>query len=196
MDWRTLISNLVASLAWPVLSIAVILVMRRELVALLTTLRRVRWREFEAEFEAGLGKAREVAEAQTALSEPAASEGLSPTILSDEALAGRSTILTLAQLSPRLLVMESWLSVEQRAKELVYAHRNIVANHAGLVEGLEALVDCGLLPRIDYDQYSILSQLRDKAAHEIELAISADAALEYAVLARRLSERLPRQADN
>jgi hypothetical protein len=197
VDWHTFVSNLVASLAWPAAIIAVIVIMRRELVALLGTLRRVRWREFEAEFEAGLGKAREVAEAQTVLSEPkAVSDGPSPTVLSDEALAGHSTILALAQLSPRLLVLESWLGVAQRAKEFADAHRNVDGTHTGRVEALEALVESGLLSSIDYDQYTILRQLRDKAADEIEMALSPDAALEYALLARRLSDRLSSQTRN
>ena len=118
MDWRTFISQIVASVAWPTVIVGLVLLLRRELVSLLGGLRRVRWRELEAEFDAGLERARDAADTQAndggAVQPP---ESLASLLADgDDPLADR--VLALARLSPRSLIMESWRLVEHRAREV------------------------------------------------------------------------------
>lgn len=184
---------MIGSIAWPAAFAFAIFLFRHQLTDLLGGLRRLRWREVEAEFGAGLVQAREVASAQ--LTDPDIKAEAEPTssLLVDGSTVPADRVLALAKLSPRLLVMESWRLVEQAARELDARWAGANGKRPGHgPPALERLVDEGVLPELDYDQYTILRQLRNQAAHESRFELTPDAALEYAALARQLSARLER----
>jgi hypothetical protein len=51
MDWLSFISTVASSVAWPVTALTIVLLMRKELVALLPFVRKLKAGPLEAEFE-------------------------------------------------------------------------------------------------------------------------------------------------
>lgn len=171
------------------------MVLRVYIGTLVSSLRRVKWRELEAEFGAGLDRARDLVEAQVAL-EPPPAEGeelSSPTLFSPTfPIETRDIILKLAALSPRLVVIEAWRDVEVAAGELVRRRSETGRQTPLPTEAFQRLIGAGVLAPLDYDVLMALRQLRNQAVHEERFEISIEEALEYAVMAHSVAARLRR----
>jgi hypothetical protein len=181
MDWPTFVTELIKALAWPITVLIIIIVLRKPLANLLPTLQRLRYRDLEIEF------GRQVQE----LSEDVKRELPAATAAgTDRPHVAR--LGELAQLSPRAVVLESWLDVEEAAIEatrrrgLNLAYREL---RAPILLG-QALEQSGILDESKAQIYHRLRILRNAAAHASEFAFEPDSALEYADAAMRLAAYL------
>jgi hypothetical protein len=182
MDWLTFIAQLISALAWPVTLLTVILVLRRPLIELYPTVRRLWFQGLELDFSRQI----------QALAFEARSQlpRLRGVLDAEEPL--RVQWLELAQFSPRAVVLESWIQLEKAAIE---AGRRLGVNlkrvemYSPLVLG-QALEEAGALEGNTPTIFHQLRNLRNAAAHASEFAFSPDSAIEYADLAARLTEYL------
>ncbi len=178
MDLYTFIAQLVGALAWPVTVIIIILILRRPLVELIPLLQRLRFQGLELDF----GK--EVhALAEEIRNQLPPSQGI---LNMDETL--REKWIELARVSPRAVVLEAWLQLEQAAIDALKRHDinlKSVEMHSPLILG-QALEQAGILAGTMPAVYHQLRNLRNAAAHASAFAFSPDSAIEYADLAARL----------
>ena len=178
MDTLTFIAELVKALAWPLTVMIILLLLRRQIAALIPALQRFRYRDLEFEFN------REVQELAVRAREQIPAQPIEA--------RGLANLQELAQLSPRAVVLESWLQLEKAAMQAARRHNaNLTSRElkAPLLLG-KALENLGVLADETAAIYHRLRNLRNAAAHASDYSFEPEAALEYADLAYRLSDYL------
>lgn len=182
MDWLTFIASLIESLAWPTAVVLLVWVLRRPLNALLPLLQHLRYKEFEIDFGRQVGE----------VSEDIARKLPGETVLtlpSDEEAR-------LADISPRLAVLEAWIQVETATLGAARAAGNEgLQNKAGAFQALRILEQHGSLDPGIVSLIRVLQELRNEAAHAPDFALSKESALEYAASARAVARYLKKVAD-
>jgi hypothetical protein len=179
MDVLSFIASIVGSLAWPATAFGIVLLLRKQLVAMLPYLRKLKAGPVEAEFEREV----EVLEAESPLSLPPTEQKL----LTDES----KRLLELAQVSPRAAILEAWHGVE-------FAARNAVLHNAGSpipeittpVRVAKELVRLDLLSPEEIGLFHDLRGLRNQATHSPDFHPSFESVHSYLMLAKRLRSRL------
>lgn len=193
MDWLTFFSNAVASLAWPTVLLVIVVVLRRELGNLVGTLRRLKWKDLEAEF----GQELKELEAAAKRLPPAEAKP----ILSDHTSAnshtdGTSTVQALARLSPSAALLTSWIVVEEAIGRAVN-RLAISADPPWMVSPLRKTELLQQYTNIDHSTLAVLHRLRalrNRAAHSSAdiAALSPADAIEYHDAATRAAAALDR----
>jgi len=156
VGWLAFIASLVRSLAWPAAVVAIVLVLRRPLVAALNRgVRRLRAGPIEVEFDEELAEVRqELAQAPELREAPEAS-GQSL----DEELA------RLTEVSPRAAVMEAFARIEVHLGELLGA-AGVDAGKARSGTALARLAhQHGLISDESFRAVEGLAVLRNLSAH-------------------------------
>lgn len=164
MDTNALILELIKTLVWPVTIVLVIVLLRPSLLELVPALRRLRYRDFELEFERKLERlSAQADEAQLPRAKPAKS--LAQAAIADGASVP-DLIEQIAITSPRAGVAEAWrlarAAVHQRGE--------------GLSPPIAALV-------------TELRVLRDQVVHNT-VDVTPGQALQYAALAQRVIDAI------
>ena len=184
MDWLTFFSRLVSSLAWPVSILLILLIMRKPLRDILSLLHRLRYKDFEVEFNQRVDEVK--IEAEQALPKESGAVPSGP---------DAQHIIRLSKVSPRAAVLEAWRRVELAAietaqqlggekfrnKTLTYQAIRFIEQHTDM--------DSKLIMLLRH-----LRGLRNKAAHAPEFALSTNAALEYAKIAELVARHLHKTA--
>ena len=102
----------------------------------------------------------------------------------------RAFLLRLADASPRSAVLEAWRQVEIAASEAVRRqHLDNGISRPPVVVG-KTLLEAGLIDDAEFQVFSILRSLRNRAAHETSFELAQDEAIEYAIMAQRLAHAL------
>ena len=182
MDWLTFFSHVISALAWPLTVIIILLILRRPLTNLFPYIQHLRFQGLEVEF--GQKMQALALEAQKILPRSPGSPGSEKQILEQK--------VELARVSPRAVVLESWLQLEQAAVDAIHRH-GIELKSTGLRSPLilgNTLEESGILNGSTPAIYHQLRNLRNAAAHASDFSFSADSAIEYAELAARLTEFL------
>ncbi len=182
MDIFTFIAQMTQALAWPVAVLAIFLIYRRQIAHLLTLVEHLRFEGIEVEFGRGLAELKRTVERELPKAEaPAAAE---PRL--------RERLLQLAALSPRAVVLEAWLVLEEAALD-VLKRRNINLSsreaHTPILLG-HALEEAGVFDEGKQEIFLKLRNLRNAAAHAGDFRFEADSAMEYADAAFRLAAYL------
>lgn len=179
MGWLTFFSSLIDSLAWPAAVILGVLLFRKPLADLVPLLRRLKYKEFEVEFERGLEAAR--IEAADVIPEP--------TTFPAEAGALAERVVELARVSPRATIFEAWRDVEMEARALA-ERRQLDLHDRELKVPLrlgDALNVRGVITKDEVGLYHRLRQLRNEAVHADEFVVDAASAVDFATIAHRLA---------
>jgi hypothetical protein len=181
MDWPTFAVEMVKALAWPITTLVGLLVLRRPIVSLIPLLQRLKYKDLELDFARRVSEVRAEAAAELPTAQVPA---LPPAEL--------ETMRELARVSPRAAVIEGWRQVELAAVEA--ARRNDVSldAHEALNPNrvLLRLQKAGVVDSGKIGLYHDLRALRNQAAHAPEFALPAEAALQYAEIARELADYL------
>lgn len=193
MDWLTFISNAIASLAWPTALLVVVVVLRQKLGNLVGTLRRLKWRDLEAEFGQEL-KELEAAAKRLPLAKPEST--MLDHTPAPSRTDGTSTVKALARLSPSAALLTSWIGVEEALSRAI----NRLAISADPPSTVSPLAKIELLQQhtnIDQSTLAVLHRLRElrnRAAHSIAdvTALSPEDAVEYHNAALRAVAALDR----
>lgn len=170
MDWLSFIANMVGSLAWPTFLLIAILLLRKPIGHLLSFLQRLKYKEFEMEFGQRVGEVKE----EVARELPTQGEEALP-------LPEIETFVRLGDLSPRSIIMQTWIAVEQAG--LKAANRLGGVQFHGPGQTFQAIRFLESSEKLDRNVVSLLRDLRglrNEAAHAPEFALSKNAALEYA----------------
>ena len=187
MDWLTFISKLADALAWPLAVVVALILFRAPIIALFPELRRLRYKDFEVEFDKEI-------EALKAAAGPELSAGIAETETHREI---RSRLTTLADIAPNAAVLEAWAQVQTAAKSLIERHGHKldydVAEPYRLIQ--QILERSGLLERRKIKVFQDLRRLRNKAAHADGFDVAPAQAKEYVELAVSLAGYMDNVAD-
>ena len=174
MDWLTFISKVIEALAWPSVVTGLLLYLRKDLPRLVTSLRKLKFKEMEVEF----GEAAKKVAVETSAAVPLPGP--------DTKLAGGSErdverqLLSIADLSPRAAILEAWLRIEAAAVAVIRKHGittlNATPGPLRLREGLEQV---GVLTPPQVAAYDSLRRLRNEAVHTPEAEFTPTAVANY-----------------
>ncbi|MCA1554187.1 MAG: hypothetical protein LC737_07400 [Chloroflexi bacterium] len=181
MDWLTFWAEVIKATAWPLATLVILLAFRKPITDLIGVVQRLRFKDIELDF----GRTVRELSADVNKALPSASV---------QSNGQRSTthVQELAHLSPRAVVLESWLDVEEAAVEAARRHGlTLTARDARqpIVLG-GALERAGVLDDDKQEIYLRLRNLRNAAVHASEFAFDANSALQYADAAARLADYL------
>jgi hypothetical protein len=193
MDWLTFIAEIIKGLAWPAVVLTLLLVLRRPIADLLPLVRKLRYKEFEAQFGARLEEVETLkAETAPALPEPAApaQPGEPPGAFRRPSTDVLSLALQLAEKSPRAAILEAWLGVESAAKSAVKRLGLVAITPRSLLDVIRTLDKSNALDAAQIAMLHELRSLRNDAAHSAEVALSTETAIRYVALAESLKEHL------
>ncbi len=110
MEILEFIDSLVASIAWPVTVVTVILLLRSELPKLATSLRKFKYKDVELEFDAAM---------KTIAGEVEASLPKDSIQKSESIESVKSHLEAIADIAPRAAILEAWILVESSAAKLI-----------------------------------------------------------------------------
>jgi hypothetical protein len=173
LDSRDVLTECVKALAWPVATLAIAAMMRAPLAGLILFLRRVKYQDFEFEFEQGLS------ELSSKIGGERKSASIKPRL---------KQIETLALSHPNQAVVDAWREVESSLVEFARS-RTLTAAPAAWVMPLvlaALLFNEGQLTDSQNEVIRRLKALRDRITHTPGFVISADEALKYVDVASRV----------
>jgi hypothetical protein len=192
MDWLTFISKVVEATAWPVVACVCFFALKEQLLRLFPFLRRLKYKEFEAEFGEGV---REVSEKLTASATPPTAPTTPEAIAASENT--RDHFVRLAEAAPRAAVLEAWLQVEHAAQRLIRSH-GVAERRPLRMVGPTIIRDyldkTNALTPEQRESFNKLRQLRNKVVHFAEVSLPLDEVIEYIDLALSLAGQLDEAA--
>ncbi len=185
MDWLTFISKLLETLAWPTVALLVFYGLKDKVLELFPILKRLKYKDLEAEFGDGV---RELVVKLPAINAVA----LAPSVQQLNTPNLRDNLIHMAELAPRAAVLESWLQVEHAAQRLV--DRTGVADRSLRMVGptimRKYLDKTKVLTNEQREGFNKLRELRNKVVHYAEISLPLDEVLEYVDLALSLASQL------
>ena len=184
MDTLTFITELIESVAWPITTIILVVLLRKPIVNLLPLMKKLRYKEFELEFSQQVSELK--AKADIILKEESESEN-QDTQASDH-------LINLVSYSPRAAIMESWIELETAAVDVVSSiwnqpNKEIFRNMSNLGK---YLYQNKIFDDIQLSIFNQLRQLRNKSAHAEELNLNEADAKVYVQMAINLTKHLRR----
>lgn len=189
MDALTFIIEIVKALGWPVATIALVMMLRKEIKALLPLVKRLKAGPVEAEFDREVKELKATAEAQ-----------LPPVTQTQAVTTQRQKLLQLAEINPRSAVIEAWQDVEFAARRFLQSQSAPITERepqspVALLRGLNRYE---VLTRDEVALFNDLRSLRNEAVHRSEFVPTYESVLNYIDLAARLQTvielRLPSSA--
>ncbi|MBK0417033.1 hypothetical protein JD974_21745 [Chromobacterium haemolyticum] len=185
MDWLTFITKVVEATAWPVVACICFFALKEQLLRLFPFLRRLKYKEFEAEFGEGL---REVSEKLIANVEPVTFTTLPEAIATTG--SSRDHFIRLAEVAPRAAILEAWLQIEHAAQRLIRSH-GVAERRPLRMVGPAIILDCldktSVVTPEQRESFNKLRQLRNKVVHFAEISLPLDEVIEYIDLALSLA---------
>jgi len=182
MDALTFISEIVKAVAWPLSVLTIALIFRKQLAQILKLLIRIRYGDFEFEFDREFSKLEAKAQAIP----------ISTSRPSHE--SDREKLLRLAAVSPQSAIVEAWRMVENRLVEVAHQHRLKLAPAVWAMPMVLTafLQHAEILTEAQSDLLPNLRALRDKVAHHPkDNKVSMDEAIRYSDLALQLVASIP-----
>lgn len=182
MDILTFISELTKALAWPLAVVVLVMLLRKPIIEVFPSLRRLKYKEIELEFS------QEVSELKAEVEAIAEEKGEeAPSITSTS-----SNLINLVSYSTRAAIMEAWLEVESSGIAVASSFwgqppNNIFKNMPKLGE---YLLQCNIIDENQLTVFNKLRQLRNKAVHAQDLELSEDDARSYVILASDLAKHI------
>ncbi|MCD9008143.1 hypothetical protein LDO31_18260 [Luteimonas sp. XNQY3] len=173
MDILTFIAELVKAAAWPLAAVAIALIFRQQLRALLSRIRKGKVGLAEFEFEQEI---RDLAEQLPV--EPVPTQVGTPTV-------------ALATTNPRAAILEAWLGVETSMTQLaksVQLPKFVHPRNTSAV--LRVLESAGALAPEDAALFNDLRTLRNQATHDADFSPSPESVIQYVQLANGLKQRI------
>ena len=186
MDLLTFISKLIDSLAWPLATVALAILLRRQIALLLPFVRRVKAGPLEAEFE------REIRELRTSVSVDAVASKNTKAkpVWQEEAEK-------LAQINPRSAILEAWRQIEATLIRTLQSRVTDLADKdvRSTREILRLLGEKGITTPEEVSMLNQMRFLRNQAGHVEAFQPTFDAAMNFVRLAGEMIGRVG-NADN
>lgn len=170
------LANIVGMLAWPVTTIIVVMLMRSPLSELIPTLKKLKYKDIEVEFEREANKI--LSEAERDL--PEIQEKPKPRPETEDS----GIRLSRRRLEPTQQILESWHSLELEIRAIA-KDKNIDVGHSirSLISGLESN---GLISKEIAKVTLDLAALKNKVTHTDEEIITYDVSAAFSSSVQRV----------
>lgn len=190
MNWLEFFAKIIDSLAWPASFLWVLYILRGELPAIARSLKKLKYKDLELEFEKS---AQEVVErARSAL--PEASKDIQLSGQSQDELIDR--LVSISELAPRSAILEAWLVVEAAAVDV--AKKKGISSfktHPGPMRLRDYLVKGDLLNKDQQVVFEQLRNLRNEAVHVSDAEFTRKAVDDYVASALQMASYLEQKAN-
>ena len=181
-----LIVRLIEAIAWPATVLLIFFTFRKQLLAIFPFLRRFKAGPLEAEFE------KEVQEVTAGQMWKLPSPESSP-----KAVTRREMLLQVAQIDPRVAIIDAWRGIEFSLKRAVLQRLGGTSPPPDISSPISMIRDLAQENALDANDVSLLHELRglrNQATHLPDFSLTYEAARNYTELAVRLQEKLDRLA--
>jgi hypothetical protein len=180
MDALTFTAEAIKALAWPTAVVLVALMVRKPVIELLPFLRRLKYKEIELEFSKELAQLK----SEVTASEPTTSNKSAPSATSTSS----NRLLNIASISTSAAILEAWSELESASVAVASSFwsqppSNAFRNYPKLGE---YLLQCKVIDEKQLAVFNKLRELRNKAAHAVDLKLSEEEARTYIELATTL----------
>ena len=186
MNWLQFIAAVVDSVVWPIVVIAVFLLLKNQLPILFPFVERLKYKGLEVEFR----------ESVQQLSEQ--SHSALPALVFDEQTdEPRNRLYALAEVSPRSAILEAWLEVEAAAAKSLQIKEPSLAPKVRMAAPLRIgnmLTRHGILNEDQLLVFHRLRDLRNKAVHITDATFRLNEVSEYIGLAASLAAQIRKSA--
>tara|TARA_R110002167_G_scaffold269962_2_gene476488 strand:+ start:535 stop:1134 length:600 start_codon:yes stop_codon:yes gene_type:complete len=185
MDWKSFFASIVDSLAWPVVVLIVVILLKDKLSELLPRLKRFKHRDTEFEFAEKVSELVRESEAQGEVEPNLEGEEIAPDLQFD-------SLIQLAEISPRAAVVEAYRILEVASQNAVQeAYPNIDPKELRHpLRAKKLLVKSDILSEYQYDQLRDLRNLRNTAAHSQDFKLKGMPIEAYIDIALSLARQL------
>jgi hypothetical protein len=186
MDIRSFIASIVESLAWPVASLALVLIFKGEILAAIPFLKRLKAGPLEAEFDRDLKQLKASSAAQTHAGKERSVD-----------VASHNFLFQLAELHPRSAILEAWVRLEAAARAALPSDssKTSTTGYIPAARLAEALVRAGVIDQGQVTLYHELRRLRNEVAHLVGLEPTQESVRSYIDLASSLQGFLERHTE-
>ena len=180
MDALTFTAEMIKALAWPVAVVIVSLMVRKPVIQLLPLLRRLKYKEIELEF------VKELAQLKSEVTEIESAENKKST--SSDPITSSNRLLNIASISTSAAILEAWSELESVSLAVASSFwaqppSDTFKNYPKLGE---YLLQCKVINEKQLVVFNKLRELRNKAAHAVDLNLSEAEARTYIELATSL----------
>lgn len=190
MSWLEFIAKIIDSLVWPAFILFVLYILRGELPAIARSLKKLRYKDLELEFEKS---AQEIVEkAKSSL--PETSKTIQLSGQSQDELIDR--LVSISELAPRSAILESWLVVEAAAVDVARKKGiSTFKSHPGPMRLRDYLVKGDLLNKDQQGVFEQLRNLRNEAVHVADADFTQKAVYDYITSALQMAGYLEQKAN-
>ncbi len=168
MDWMTLISNIITSIAWPTTVITVVFMLKYQLEQLIGRLSRVKWKEAEAVFSETIIK---LAKETSEITSP---NNYKSTALQDTA----EHLRKLASISPKSAILEAFCVLENAAIKAAKLSPKYSGDYKGIINIIQLLTGKPLMAQHGKQIFELF-KLRNQVAHSDTFDMSRFLVQEY-----------------
>lgn len=180
MDVLTFAAEMTRALAWPVAAVIILLMIRRPVIQLLPLLRRLKYKEIELEFSKELAQLK----SEVAVIDPAENKKSA----SSTPITSSNRLLNIASISASAAILEAWSELESVSVSVAsyfwaQPPSDTLKNYQKLGE---YLLQCKVFDEKQLVIFNKLRELRNKAAHAVELNLTEAEARTYIELATSL----------
>lgn len=170
--------SLVNTLAWPLVVLAVVFSLRKEIRKLIPSIKKLKTGPFEVEFDRQLSEL--IAESSEVLPDP--SNGVTM-----EVLSVNDRLVKLARINPRSAILEAWRKLELSLRDAIELNSTSANTRRSSAYGtLTEAERLDILPSSQLLIANELRSLRNQAAHVEDFQPSEDSALRYIELAKKI----------
>jgi len=184
MDWLTFITKIVESLAWPIVVLVLGLMLRRKLLEIIPTLRKLKAGSVEAEFELAAKQALANAEETKIQGLAEASVPVIKTEVGSEQVIAK---LREARGDPAGAILEGWAKLDGELFRLGLQVGAVVDPLENTGKVYNAVMSSGVLPAQTMSLVRELRDLRNLVAH-VRVKPTAEAAQDYVLAVDRAVE--------
>jgi len=187
MDALTFIAQIIESLAWPTVALIVALILKREIPTLVRGLRKLKYKDLEAEFDS-TAKALDH-EADILIPDPKKQIGVEKP---DKTAGILKRLEHIAEVAPRSAIIEAWLMVESEAVALIdNLQLASVQSSPGPMRIQAILQKNEVLNEAQAQLFSELRALRNRAVHDSQDSeIGSAAVIAYVGAAAKMAAYL------
>ncbi len=175
MDWLTFISKIIESSIWPVAAIIIIFIVKDSLPLLFKQIKQLKYKDLLIDFSSEIDSLK--AEVKKV-----------PIFSSDFEQKDNEryeNLKELSKLSPRAVLLESWIKVEKSFKNLCDRHKDKIPTSGGYRKPMpiKALEVEDVVKSEVVTLFNKLRYVRNQAIHASDFAIQPDKAIEYSKIA-------------
>lgn len=173
MDGFLFVSNMTESLAWPLATVVIVIILRSKIESILRNLKKLKAGPVEAEFERQVESLRISAESY----------------IDEKPITDlEKKLYQLSEINPRSAILEAWQGIEASARKLVVDNGlyEVGPESRPLLDVFRALSKNKLISEADILLFHELRGLRNSAAHDESFLPTKESALNYVEMARGL----------